>query len=519
MKTAFTIFCACLIVLSIAMGCSPILSEKDVFAATITKVPDVQRADGARRVNIALSGSKQNPAWSPDGGSLLITRFRNGYNAEPADLFVVDASSSAIRTLVSDGSGNINLPGASWNSSTRKIVFSSSREPHDEIYLIDAQGSPGDETKITARANLVAYEPSLSPDGQWIVFESHKLDVEDNGIIVKYTVNGTLPYQNLTGSSEDCRQPNWSPAGGKILYQKFANGQWDIWTMNIDGTNHRKITSGAGDKTDASFSPDGKWIVYSADGPTLEFANLFIIPVGRGSAIRVTHYDGYDGAPSWSPDGAQIAFESFPGDPDNSAGTTLWVIDAPALPETVVIRSTASYDGWVLESAENANVGGAKNAVAGAFPLGDDAANRQYRAILHFNTSSLPDNAVIANATLKIMKQGLTGTNPFTALGWLRVDMRSPFFGVSVQLAASDFEAAGASSVATFNKTPIGNWYSAVLNATGRAAINHAGSTQFRLYFTSDDNNNRAADNMNFYSGDYANASARPMLVIEYYVP
>lgn len=61
-----------------------------------------------------------------------------------------------MRTLVSDGSGNVNLPGSSWNSATHEIVFSSSREPHDEIFVIDENGNPGDETKITERENEVA---------------------------------------------------------------------------------------------------------------------------------------------------------------------------------------------------------------------------------------------------------------------------------------------------------------------------------------------------------------------------
>lgn len=522
MRIAFATFCSFLAALLVVIGCltgSPGRKELSAFA-TVSTLPEIQRTDGALHVNITVSGSKQNPAWSPDSDALLFTRFRNGYNAEPADLFVVDPATSAKRTLVSDGSGNINLPGSSWNSLTQKITFSSSRDPHDEIYLIDDHGSPGDEVKITARTNMAAYEPSLSPDGQWVVFESHKLDVEDNGIIVKHRVDGTLPYQNLTSSSEDCRQPNWSPAGGKILYQKFANGRWDIWIMNIDGTNHRKVTSGAGDKTDASFSPDGKWIVYSSDESGLAFANLFIIPVAGGSAIRVTHCEGYDGAPSWSPDGRKIAFESYPGDPDNSPGTALWIINVPPLYDTAVFRSTGFYDGWILESTENSNAGGTRNASATTFNLGDDAANRQYRGVLHFNTSTLPDTAVVIKATLKIMKQGLTGINPFTALGFLRVDMHKPFFGTTVGLEIGDFEAAaGRSSVATFNKTPTDNWYSAVLNAAGRATINRSGNTQFRLYFTTDDNNNNAADTMRFFSGDYATASARPTLIVQYYVP
>ena len=175
----------------------------------------------------------------------------------------------------------------------------------------------------------MAYEPSLSPDGQWLVFESHVLDVEDNGVLTLYKIDGTQPYQTLTDPTEDCRQPNWSPVGDKILYQKFADGQWDIWTMNTDGTNHAKITSGVGDKTDASFSPDGQWIVYSSGELRPEHANLFVISASGGESAQITFFDGYDGAPSWSPDGGRIAFESFPGDPDGSSGTTLWVIDVP----------------------------------------------------------------------------------------------------------------------------------------------------------------------------------------------
>lgn len=337
MRITVAAICSFLVTLLVVAGCLPISSSQTelptltiVPIPTMTLLPDVQREDGSRKVNILVDGSLQNPVWSPDSNSLLFTRFRDGYNAEPADLFVVDLGSSDIRKLISDGSGNVSLPGSSWNPLTKKIVFSSSREPHDEIYLVDDYGSSGDGVKITDRTNMVAYEPSLSPDGQWIVFESHELDVEDNGTIVKYKIDGTIPYQNLTSPDEDYRQPNWSPTGDKILYQKFSDEQWDIWIMNSDGTNHQKVTSGAGDKTDASFSPDGQWIVYSSNQFGLEFANLFITSVSEDNAIRLTHYEGYDGAPSWSSDGKKIAFESCPGDPDNSSGTTLWIIDVPA---------------------------------------------------------------------------------------------------------------------------------------------------------------------------------------------
>ena len=194
-------------------------------------------------------------------------------------------------------------------------------------------------------------------------------------------------------------------------------------------------------------------------------------------------------------------------------------IGAFELPLTLVFRSLGANDGWVLESSETSGLGGTLDASARTFNLGDDAANRQYRAILHFNTAGLPDTAVILKATLKIKRQGLVGTDPFGTHGGLRADMRSPFFGPGAGLQPGDFQAAaGASAVATFGLTPVSGWYSAGITAAGKSLISRTGTTQFRLRFTLDDNNDHIADFMKFYSGDSAIAN-QPELVIEYYVP
>jgi M6 family metalloprotease-like protein len=185
---------------------------------------------------------------------------------------------------------------------------------------------------------------------------------------------------------------------------------------------------------------------------------------------------------------------------------------------TAVFKSLGANDGWILESGENSGAGGALNSVATTFNLGDDAANKQYRAILHFDTSSLPDTAVVTKVTLKIMKQGLVGTNPFSTHGALKADIRKPYFGASAALLGSHFQATASSPAAAFGATPAGSWYSAILNSVGKTFVNRTGPTQFRLSFTLDDNNDHDADYMSFYSGN-APIANRPQLIVQYYVP
>lgn len=185
---------------------------------------------------------------------------------------------------------------------------------------------------------------------------------------------------------------------------------------------------------------------------------------------------------------------------------------------TKIIKSKGSQDGWILESSETSNTGGSFNDLSNTLQLGDDGADRQYRAILHFDTSALPDNAVIQQIRLKIKKQGITGSDPFLLLGPLQVDMRKPSFGMSA-LTLSDFNlTAGRTHTASFAALPVNNWYSASLNNRGKIYINRAGTTQFRLYFAKDDNDNNSADLIRLFSGD-APAASRPQLIIEYDLP
>lgn len=186
---------------------------------------------------------------------------------------------------------------------------------------------------------------------------------------------------------------------------------------------------------------------------------------------------------------------------------------------TLTLDSIAAEDGWILESTETSGTGGTMDNTATTFRLGDEVGDKQYRAILSFNTSGLPDNAIIQTATLKIKQNGTpVGTDPFTILGSVWTDMREGNFGAAA-LELTDFNAtASAPAVGAFNSTPSSGFYTLILNATGRNTINLLGRTQFRLRFGVDDNNDNAADYMKFLSGDFTTGS-QPELTITYIVP
>jgi pimeloyl-ACP methyl ester carboxylesterase len=203
------------------------------------------------------------------------------------------------------------------------------------------------------------------------------------------------------------------------------------------------------------------------------------------------------------------------GNGDYTAGETYTV------QKRLSTRSAGVQDGWLLESTETSNQGGAMNSGAMTFNLGDNAANQQYRAILHFNTSSLPDNAVITKVVLKIKKQGLVSTNPFTTHKKIAVDISKGAFSNSSALQLTDFQAAADKNTAGLiaNTPQEGGWYFTNINATGFPFINLTGVTQFRLRFQLDDNNDLGADFLKFFSGNATTAIDRPVLIVEYYVP
>jgi TolB protein len=312
--------------------CILLIIISSTFCATDNTGPG-ERIDGAIKIDIkGLPGSLQNPAWSPSGNEFVITNFRDRYNDGNAYLYIHHLDTDTTKLLLEGY--NVNMPGGAciWHPLTEKIVFSSERNGQlENAYQIKPDGTG--LAMITNQPGYMAWEPSFSPDGTWIVYERVKEDDSEHHI---YKCEVANPINRvIIDDSGDCRQPSWSPQGGYLCYQKKNGSKFDITICNSDGSNKRNLLDSNEESTDCSFSPDGNWVVLSSEYDSI-YANIFICPSDGGPYtptdwIRVTNDPGYDGAPGWSQDGTKILFEHTDGDPDISDGATIWMINIPVL--------------------------------------------------------------------------------------------------------------------------------------------------------------------------------------------
>jgi hypothetical protein len=192
-----------------------------------------------------------------------------------------------------------------------------------------------------------------------------------------------------------------------------------------------------------------------------------------------------------------------------------------APPTAVTFTSVASQDGWVLESGETTNAGGSIDSTANttsSLRVGDDNKDKQYKSVVSFDTSSIPDGATILSATLRLRRGTVSGTSPFTTHGTCWADVQTGGFSGSTTLQTGDFQAAATAVQATSlsNATTNGAWSEGNLNAAGLAAISKTGTTQLRVYFNLDDNDDNGNDYIGYYSGESSTSGNRPQLVITY---
>ena len=136
-----------------------------------------------------------------------------------------------------------------------------------------------------------------------------------------------------------------SPDGKRIVFTSLKDGDLEIYTMNADGTDVRRLTNTPGYDGGAWWSPDGKQIVYRANHPTDSAelkayrdllaqrlvrpsrVELFIMNADGSNQRQITKLGGANFGPSWTPDGKRIVFSSNYKNP-RSGNFDLYLVDA-----------------------------------------------------------------------------------------------------------------------------------------------------------------------------------------------
>lgn len=202
-----------------------------------------------------------------------------------------------------ESDGSIDL-----SSLTDHIAFSAGPPHGEDIYVINADGSGLAQVTTDSAAD---FDPSWSPDGQWIAYRHQPGDDESTEIFT-IGADGSDP-QNLTNNEGVADWgPAWSPDGSKIAFDSSGDHRGTLrgYLMNTDGSDNTQIDEEAWIEYPA-WSPDGTRLAFMAQTP--EGTNnyeIWVINVDGSGLTRLTDSPGADGWPSWSPDGTQIAFSS-----------------------------------------------------------------------------------------------------------------------------------------------------------------------------------------------------------------
>jgi Tol biopolymer transport system component len=213
-----------------------------------------------------------------------------------------------------------------FRASGKQRRYSWDYDEHFDVFTARRDGS--DLRRLTEAPGYDA-EGAFSPDGKQIVFCSFRHAFPTNklsaaelkrmetdpawfGEIYVMDADGSN-VRRLTDWAGYDGGPFFSPDGARILWRHFneEGTMADVYTMKTDGSDRRRLTDFGAMSWAPYFHPSGKYVVFTAN--KLGFANfeLFLVDAaGQHEPVRVTFTDGFDGLPVFSPDGAQLCWTS-----------------------------------------------------------------------------------------------------------------------------------------------------------------------------------------------------------------
>ena len=189
----------------------------------------------------------------------------------------------------------------------KRIAFGTDDGKDASVWIYDVAGARSARRLTLGGRNRM---PVWSADGERVAFQSDRDG--DLGLFWQ-RADGTTAAERLTKPDKDTAHvpESWSPDGKTLLFSVAKGSSYTVEALFLEDKNVQKVTPVGGIQSPfppaATFSPDGRWVAYTATAPGTSFTFLFVQPFPTtGATYQIS--GGFH--PMWSPDGKELFFST-----------------------------------------------------------------------------------------------------------------------------------------------------------------------------------------------------------------
>ena len=205
------------------------------------------------------------------------------------------------------------IQSADTPSATRQVLFNRYQVPVMTVFIADADGT---NERALVPSHGLEYSPSYSADGQWVVFTA---EPDGQADIYRIHPDGT-GLEQLTDDPAFDDQGALSPDGRTLAFVSTRErGTADIWSLDLRSRTYANLTRHYSGNFRPSWSPDGAWIAFTSDRDAqpgynpgmwehLQSTAVYVVRSDGTALRRLTKSEGVAGSPSWSADGQRLVF-------------------------------------------------------------------------------------------------------------------------------------------------------------------------------------------------------------------